>query len=86
MVGIFSELAILRERKLPAVLATIIATQGSVYRKEGARCLIHPDGRITGVISGGCVATDLHDYALRALEAVVAAIREQAAHPGCVIV
>ncbi|HVP34038.1 MAG TPA: XdhC family protein, partial [Steroidobacteraceae bacterium] len=39
----------------PAVLATIVATAGSTYRKPGARMLIEADGRLTGLLSGGCL-------------------------------
>jgi xanthine/CO dehydrogenase XdhC/CoxF family maturation factor len=41
----------------PAVLATIVAVEGSTYRRPGARMLISPElpgGRI-GSISGGCL-------------------------------
>ncbi|MEH7253595.1 XdhC family protein [Neobacillus niacini] len=51
------------EKKKSAVLGTIIDVEGSVYRKEGARCLIQQDGRITGIVSGGCVEKDLYEYA-----------------------
>lgn len=43
----------------PAVLATIVAVEGSAYRREGARMLIEPDGGLTGVLSGGCLESDL---------------------------
>ena len=41
------------------VLATIIATEGSTYRKPGAMMLISQDGRYEGLISGGCLEGDL---------------------------
>jgi xanthine/CO dehydrogenase XdhC/CoxF family maturation factor len=47
----------------PAVLATIVATAGSTYRKAGARMLIEADGRLTGLLSGGCLEHDLREYA-----------------------
>ena len=41
------------------VLATIIATEGSTYRKPGAMMLINRDGSFEGLISGGCLEGDL---------------------------
>lgn len=38
---------------MPAVLATVIQTQGSVPREVGAKMLICADGRILGTIGGG---------------------------------
>jgi xanthine/CO dehydrogenase XdhC/CoxF family maturation factor len=52
----------------PAVLATIVSTAGSTYRKAGARMLIESDGRITGLLSGGCFEHDLREHAGRVLE------------------
>jgi xanthine dehydrogenase accessory factor len=43
----------------PACLATVVRVEGSSYRKEGARLLAEPDGRLTGVLTGGCVERDL---------------------------
>jgi xanthine/CO dehydrogenase XdhC/CoxF family maturation factor len=37
------------------VLATVVAVEGSGYRKPGARMLIAADGRRVGTISGGCL-------------------------------
>jgi xanthine/CO dehydrogenase XdhC/CoxF family maturation factor len=41
------------------VLVTIIATEGSTYRKPGAMMLISRDGSFEGMISGGCLEGDL---------------------------
>jgi len=41
------------------VVATVIATEGSTYRKAGAMMLIDPGGRYAGLISGGCLEGDL---------------------------
>lgn len=41
------------------VLATIIATRGSTYRRAGARAVIAAGGTVTGTISGGCLERDL---------------------------
>jgi xanthine dehydrogenase accessory factor len=60
----------------PAALATIVATAGSTYRKSGARMLVEPDGRLTGLLSGGCLEQDLREHALAVLAAGTARIVE----------
>lgn len=47
----------------PLALATVIATQGSTYRKAGARMLFARDGSFAGLLSGGCLESDLQDKA-----------------------
>ena len=37
------------------VLATVVAVQGSSYRRPGAVMLLAPDGRRAGTVSGGCL-------------------------------
>ena len=51
----------------PLVLATIVRTEGSTYRKAGARILISTDGATSGLISGGCLEADLCERAARVL-------------------
>ncbi len=41
------------------VLATIVAVEGSSYRKPGARMLIAQDGRRAGTVSGGCLEAEV---------------------------
>ncbi|WP_206483516.1 XdhC family protein [Thalassotalea sp. G2M2-11] len=41
------------------VLATIVATQGSTYRKSGTMMLIDQQGQCTGLLSGGCLEADI---------------------------
>jgi xanthine/CO dehydrogenase XdhC/CoxF family maturation factor len=43
------------------VLATIVSTSGSTYRRAGARMLVSDDGRSAGLISGGCLESDLRE-------------------------
>jgi xanthine dehydrogenase accessory factor len=62
-------LATIRE---PAVVATVISAIGSTYRKPGARMLLEADGRITGLLSGGCFEQDLRENALHVLSSGVA--------------
>ena len=41
------------------VLGTVVATEGSTYRKPGAMMLIAADNNYRGLISGGCLEADL---------------------------
>lgn len=50
------------------VLATIIATNGSTYRKPGAMMLVARDGSFEGLISGGCLENDLVEHAREVFE------------------
>jgi xanthine/CO dehydrogenase XdhC/CoxF family maturation factor len=52
----------------PLVLATVVATRGSTYRKAGAQMLIGPGGHYEGVLSGGCLEGDLAAHAASVLE------------------
>lgn len=52
-----------RNHGLACVIATVIKVDGSAYRREGARCLIMPDGGVTGILSGGCIEEDLREHA-----------------------
>ena len=60
----------------PAVLATVVATAGSTYRKSGARMLIMSDGSHFGLLSGGCLEADLAIHARRVLGSGVARVVE----------
>ena len=53
----------------PAVLATVVRVEGSAYRRPGARMLIESDGTAVGMVSGGCLETDLAERARDVLEA-----------------
>jgi xanthine/CO dehydrogenase XdhC/CoxF family maturation factor len=53
---------------LGRVLATVVATAGSTYRKPGARMLIMADGSYLGLLSGGCLEADLKLHAREVLE------------------
>ena len=56
------------DRGEPLVLATVAQTLGSTYRKAGAQMLIAGDGRVAGLLSGGCLEADLMERARRVLE------------------
>lgn len=49
-------------------LAVVISTAGSTYRKPGALMLIAHDGRFAGLLSGGCLETDLLEHARAVIE------------------
>jgi xanthine/CO dehydrogenase XdhC/CoxF family maturation factor len=55
------------QRREPLVLATIVCTEGSTYRKAGARILISQSGATSGLLSGGCLEADLCERAARVL-------------------
>jgi xanthine dehydrogenase accessory factor len=48
-----------RSRNESSILATIVHTQGSTYRKPGARMLITASGQTIGMLSGGCLEQDI---------------------------
>ncbi len=49
----------------PWVIATLIAREGSSYRKEGAMMFVSPIGERIGVLSGGCLEDDIIHQAYR---------------------
>jgi len=57
-----------RPAGVPLALATVIATQGSTYRKAGARMLFARDGSSAGLLSGGCLESDLQEKASQVIE------------------
>jgi len=52
-----------RAERTPLVLATVVATRGSTYRKAGAQMLIGAGGRYGGIPSGGSPEGDLYAHA-----------------------
>src|SRR5690242_9553986 len=56
------------DRGEPLVLATVAQTLGSTYRKAGAQMLIAGDGRVAGLLSGGCLEADLMERAYKVLQ------------------
>lgn len=70
-----TSLELLLERAPPTqtrrVLATVVATAGSTYRKPGARMLIMADGSYLGLLSGGCLEADLKLHAQEVLNSGV---------------
>ena len=54
--------------EIPCVMATVVKTTGSAYRRPGARMFLYADGRREGSISGGCLEADVAERALKTLE------------------
>jgi xanthine dehydrogenase accessory factor len=46
----------------PWALATLVQTEGSTYRKPGARLLIEANGTTLGILSGGCLEEEIGRY------------------------
>jgi xanthine/CO dehydrogenase XdhC/CoxF family maturation factor len=44
---------------LKTVIATVVALDGSSYRRPGVRMLINENGHMTGAVSGGCVEKEI---------------------------
>lgn len=49
------------------VLATVVALEGSSYRRPGVRMLINDKGAAVGAVSGGCVEKEVHRQAVGVL-------------------
>lgn len=49
------------------VLGVVYATSGSAYRKAGALMLFGSEGQQLGMLSGGCLESDLHSKARRVM-------------------
>lgn len=48
---------------LKSVLITVVALNGSSYRKPGVRMLLDTHGKMTGAVSGGCVEKEIQRQA-----------------------
>ncbi|MFY9549867.1 MAG: XdhC family protein [Thermoanaerobaculia bacterium] len=64
---VFERIARLSEAGRQAALATVVGTEGSAYRRPGAKFLVEDDGRTLGGISGGCLEADVRENALQIL-------------------
>lgn len=65
---IYKILEELHNTSMECVLATIIHINGSAYLREGTSILIKNDGTYTGMISAGCVETDIVHHSQRVFE------------------
>ena len=57
------------------ILASVVRTHGSAYRRPGARLLLTSGGRRSGAVSGGCLEADLVKKAWWLTEGGKAAVR-----------
>jgi xanthine/CO dehydrogenase XdhC/CoxF family maturation factor len=57
-----------RRHRRPVVLATVVKVAGSTYRRPGACMLIPDQGEPVGMVSGGCLESDLAERARAVLE------------------
>jgi xanthine dehydrogenase accessory factor len=51
----------------PFALATLVQTEGSTYRKPGARLLVEANGTTLGVLSGGCLEEEIGHFGRRVI-------------------
>jgi xanthine dehydrogenase accessory factor len=52
----------------PWALATLVQTEGSTYRKPGARLLVDSDGGSLGVLSGGCLEKEIARHGQKVID------------------
>lgn len=57
----------LQARGAAFVLATVVETEGSTYRKAGTQMLISANAELRGLLSGGCLEVDLVEHAREVL-------------------
>ena len=58
-VEIVNQTLFARKQDLKSVLASVVALDGSSYRRPGVRMLIKEDGGMVGAVSGGCVEKEI---------------------------
>jgi xanthine/CO dehydrogenase XdhC/CoxF family maturation factor len=63
--AILEALAASAKREETTVLATVVRVTGSSYGGVGARMLIRVNGSTVGLVSGGCLESDLAEHAQR---------------------
>jgi xanthine dehydrogenase accessory factor len=51
-------------------LATLVQTEGSTYRKPGARLLVERNGKTLGVLSGGCLEEEIARHGQKVIDGV----------------
>ncbi|MGB1535382.1 MAG: XdhC family protein [Flavobacteriaceae bacterium] len=60
-----------QQQGLQSVLATVVALEGSSYRRPGVRMLIQDNGNTIGAVSGGCVEKEVQRQAQSVFESGV---------------
>lgn len=62
MLTIIDEMERCSRESKRGIVATIIHVKGSTYQKEGAKCFKAEDGKLIGLLSGGCVESDIIEH------------------------
>ena len=57
-----------KDNGIKTVLASVVALEGSSYRKPGVRMSIQENGKMIGAVSGGCVEKEVLRQALSVFE------------------
>ncbi|MFJ5716965.1 XdhC family protein [Neobacillus sp. NPDC093127] len=58
------------------VLASVVSVQGSAYKREGAKMIVRADGEYHGLISGGCLESDVSAIAVQVEETGIPMIKK----------
>lgn len=58
-INIVEEALLAKSQGLKSVLASVVALDGSSYRRPGVRMLILESGKMIGAVSGGCVEKEI---------------------------
>ncbi|NKI32309.1 XdhC family protein [Croceivirga thetidis] len=59
---------------IAAVLATVVALDGSSYRRPGVRMLLLENGKMVGAVSGGCVEKEIYRQAESVFKSKIAKV------------
>ena len=60
-----------KAKDIKSVLATVVALEGSSYRKPGVRMLLLANGEMVGAVSGGCVEKEIQLQAQSVFETTI---------------
>ncbi len=63
-----------KEQGIQCVLATVVALDGSSYRRPGVRMLLQEDGKMIGAVSGGCVEKEVFRQAKSVFESNISKV------------
>ena len=63
--NVISAFKTLKQTGQAGVLASVVNTSGSTYRRSGAKALVLSDDSIVGLVGGGCLESDLLQQAQR---------------------
>ena len=58
-INIVNQTLLAKKQGFKSVLASVVALDGSSYRRPGVRMLINEDGSMIGAVSGGCVEKEI---------------------------